>query len=82
MVVIFDAPIDGIAGEAIPAGQRGDVPNFDAAQSALRGSPERPARIDAEVMHGASAQPFGSRIRGLNLALPDVGNPSLNKAEP
>ena len=50
LVVVFHAPVHGVAGQSVPAAQRDDTPTFDMAESALHCDPERTVPVEPEVV--------------------------------
>ena len=48
-----------IAGQSVPAGQRGNAAVLQPAQPALGGGPKRTFRIESKIVHAALAQTVG-----------------------
>src|SRR5262244_1552944 len=71
-----------VARQAILAGQSCHAPVLYATQAALCGGPERAVWIKSKACNLSLAQPVGSGIRCLDLAISEIGNATENESNP
>src|SRR5579859_5965261 len=82
MIVVFDGPMDLVAGKAVLAAECFDVTVLDAAQSALGRCPYCAARAESQMIDSAAAQPIGGGVRNTDLPILEMGDSSFPKPEP
>src|SRR3712207_7505206 len=71
--VVLHRPVNRIAGQAVPAVQRGGAAVVQTAESAVGGDPERAFRVESQVVDAAPAEPVGGRVRRAHLVVREVG---------
>ena len=76
LVVVFHRPVNGIAGQAVLAGQRLNVPAFQPAEAALRRSPECAIRTEPKIQDLAGAKAIFCRCATLSRS-PERARPRL-----
>src|SRR5215471_14324632 len=82
MSVILYRPMNPVAGQPIPAAQRGDAPVFQPAKPTLSSSPDGTLSIEANFVHTAFAQPVGRSVGGSNLSVLEVDQSAFKESEP
>jgi hypothetical protein len=82
MVVILHRPVNGIAREAVPAGERRNVTILDPAEPAFGRDPQSSARPETKVINSTFAQSIIGRVRFLNPPVCKVNEATLPKTEP
>jgi hypothetical protein len=82
MGVILHHPVNGVAWQSVPAGERKNAAVFDAAQSAVSRGPQRTARIWVEAANHSLSQPVGGCVRGADLTVVEIRNATVTKAKP
>src|SRR5262249_20584066 len=48
MIVVFQAPVHGVAGQSVPAAHRNDMPVLHMAEAGFHGDPERTGLVEPE----------------------------------
>src|SRR5262249_59386633 len=77
MIVVFHAPVRGIAGQSVLARQCDDMPIFQMAESALCCDPQRTALVEPEVVDTAFGQTIGRCVRCADPTVADVRDLAL-----
>src|SRR5262249_13889572 len=77
MIVVFHAPVRGIAGQSVLARQCDDMPIFQMAESAVCCDPQRTALVEPEVVDTAFGQTIGRCVRCADPAVADVRDLAL-----
>src|SRR5262249_15459264 len=80
--VVLDSPVNGVAGQPVPAGQGGPATLCQPAEPAFGGGPERAIRIEAQGVDASLAQSVGSRVRRADLSLDLVHDSALLEPDP
>ncbi len=57
-IVVFDGPMDGVAGQSIRAGERGDSAIVNSIKTTLGCGPQRPIPIELKTLGQRPRQPF------------------------
>ncbi len=82
MIVIFNRPVHGVAGQAIFARQRKDPPVPDPAQPTLGCRPDRALLPKAKIGDAAGAEPIRCSVGSEDPAILEVAHPAVKEAEP
>ena len=80
MRLVFDDPIDGIAGQPVLAGNRRRMTVLQPAQTGLRRDPERTVPIELKTVDATRPQPIGICERRAQLAILEIGQAALGKS--
>src|SRR5208283_5150226 len=81
-IVVLYGPVNRVARQTIPAGERSDAAVFDAAKAALLGSdPQRPIAIKSKAGDMTFTQPISGGVRRANLTILEISK-SVTREHP
>src|SRR5262245_6207431 len=82
MGIIFNCPMNHIAGQTVLAGQHRHTTVFQAAEPALGCGPECTVLIESQLVDMALAQPVGGCVGCENVAVTPIGNATQKEPNP